>query len=154
MMSDVSISCLALVMLVATTAHAGGSGSGIFQQGGVGAGASSADARGLALNPAAAVGSDGTEIHLDVAMMMLRTRYQRAPYLGTDPDNDPDRTFRAASAGAESLVPYVAVRSDSLFKNGSQHSKLGLGFSISAPFGRNLNWKDEYAGRYHLDKVR
>jgi long-subunit fatty acid transport protein len=143
-----------IAVLGAGTAHAGGSGSGIFQQGGAGAGASSADARGLALNPAAAVGADGTEIHLDVAMMMLRTRYERAPYFGTDPDTDPDRTFRAASAGAESLVPYVAIRSDSLFKNGSKHSKLGLGFSISAPFGRNLNWKDEYPGRYHLDKIR
>lgn len=127
---------------------AGGSGTGIPETGGQGAGAASADAKGLAANPAAASGVGGSEATFDVALMLLDVRYQRATYRGADPVNDPDRSFKAYRSLNTAAVPYLAVRSDALF--GGKNAKVGAGMSVSVPFGRQVHFRPNYPGRYHL----
>src|SRR5262245_46188372 len=89
-------------------ALAGASGVGIPETGGQGAGASSADARGLASNPAAAAGR--TEVAADAGFMMLSANYQRAPYHGASTTADPDRSFAPVDTQSMAVVPYFGVR--------------------------------------------
>ena len=142
---------LALLLLAPALAFAGGSGAAIPETGGQGAGAASADAKGLAANPAAASGVGGNEGTLDAALMLLWVKYKRAPYDGTDTPSDPDRTFASIESTNAAVVPYAAFRSDALF--GGKDAKVGLGASVSVPFGRQVHFSPGYAGRYHLVTV-
>lgn len=146
-----ALAALALAALLPGTALAAGSGAAIPETGGQGAGAASADAKGLAANPAAASGVGGSEGTLDLALMMLWVQYKRAPYDGTDTPADPDRTFRSVESFNAAAVPYAAFRSDAPF--GGKNAKLGLGASVSVPFGRLVHFSPDYPGRYHLVTV-
>lgn len=140
-----------LATLAPGLALAAGSGAAIPETGGQGAGAASADAKGLAANPAAASGVGGSEATLDVALMMLWVRYKRAPYDGSDTAADPDRTFRSVESYNAAPVPYAAFRSDALF--GGKDARVGLGMSVSVPFGRQVHFPGSFPGRYHLVTV-
>lgn len=144
----VVLALAAVLSLTGATAHAGGAGVGIPETGGQGAGASSADARGLSANPAAAVGAGGSEAILDGGFNVLDVTYDRAPY--RDP-NDPanDRTFERADSLNMALVPYLAIRSDAPLKSVTG-GKVGMGMSLSVPFGRNVHFAPSHPGRYHV----
>ena len=151
----------ALAFLIPGAALAGGSGTGIPETGGQGAGAAAGDAKGLSANPAAAVGVRGTELAFDAALNYLVVHYSRAPYEGTDPNNDPDRSFPGVDSTNVALVPYLAVRTDNWFRPVARRGKLpvndilhepnfGLGLSVSVPFGRLVHFAPSNPGRYHL----
>src|SRR5256885_435126 len=101
------IACAAVLFAAPATVLATGAGSGIPETGGPGAGAASADARGLFYNPAASVGAGGTEIDLDAALNILSIHYQRA---GTNPRTG--APFGGADSANLSQVPYFAFRTD------------------------------------------
>lgn len=148
---------VAVSLLFSSQAYAGGAGAGIAQTGGAGGGASADAAHGLSGNPAAAVGARGTELHGDLGFMILQASYARMPRTGPGADpNDPadDVTHRKGETFGMSSVPYFAVRSDRPFAAKSEDSKLGIGFSLSVPFGRSVRYNDEHGGRYHLNYVK
>lgn len=145
----------AVCLLLPAVARAGGGGTGIPETAGPGAGAASADARGLYYNPAAALGANGNELWLDLSAEVLSVHYQRA---GTNPrDGNP---FPGTDSLNVAPVPHIAFRSDSFARRkhassrlGADEARVGLGFTIAAPFGRQVTYKGDYPGRYHLVKV-
>ncbi len=123
-----------------------------------GVGAANGGARGLAANPASAVGSGGYEISIDVTGTVALLHYTRASYDGTDPSNDPDRTFRKSNTLQHGFSPSFAFRLDALRPSEAvrragprrSSSPLGIGLSLSFPTGTNIDLKPEGPGRYHM----
>lgn len=153
---------VAVALLLPATALAGATGAGIPETGGPGAGAASADARGLYYNPAAAVGANGTELDADMAVNVLDVHYQRngIDSNGTPSDTSDDHPFRAANALNLAPVPYFAIRADSFGRrenrgryHNSSHSAFGLGFTLAVPFGRRVTYAGTSPGRYHIVRL-
>ncbi len=121
-----------------------------------GVGAATGNARSLAANPAAAVGSDGTEISAEYLQGLVWFEYQRAPYRGTDPENDPDRTFDRENREFFPYYPYFAVRSDLRLRGGPERepARFGVGLSVSVPTSSGVHLADDSAGRYHMIDAR
>lgn len=145
---------LAVALLLPATAAAGSAGAGVPEVGGAGAGAASDDARGLFYNPAASVGANGSQVTFDLGVNILAIHYQRA---GLNPRGG--APFPGADSFDLAPTPYLAIRSDNFGRRekyrraGRDESRLGLGFTIAAPFGRRVFPKSEYPGRYHLGKL-
>ena len=122
-----------------------------------GVGAANGSARGLASNPATAVGSGGYELSFDLTGTLALLHYTRAPYEGTDPSSDPDRTFATSDTLQHGLAPSFAFRMDPLRPAAGQRagprrarSPLGVGLSLSFPSGTNIDLQPNGPGRYHM----
>lgn len=128
-----------------------------------GTGAAGVDARSLHANPALAVGGNGTDLSLDLTPTMVWLSYQRAPYQGTDPDTDPDRSFNRETNYLFGTSPSFGFRHDGLFsrearrfsgRSGGEPARLGLGLSIYTPAGSSISTDPDGAGRYHVVSAR
>lgn len=135
---------LASLMLAPASARAGIAGIG----------AANGSSRGLASNPATAVGSGGFEMSFDGTGTLALLHYTRAPYEGTDPESDPDRRFATSATWQHGANPSFAFRMDThrAPRGGPRRepSPLGLGVSLAFPSGTSINLDPEGPGRYHM----
>lgn len=119
-----------------------------------GVGAANGSSRGLASNPAFAVGSGGFETSFDLTGTLALLHYTRAPYEGTDPDRDPDRTFATSNTWQHGASPSFAFRMDTHRppRGGPRRepSPLGVGVSLAFPTGTSVTLEPEGPGRYHM----
>ncbi len=122
------------------------------EAGTLGVGAADSRAMSLAANPALAVGADGTEIAVELQQRLAWIEYRRAPYDGTDPVSDPDRTFDPEERFMTARVPFFAVRTELRRRaaGATEPARWGLGASVSVPYGSGVEFSADGPGRYHM----
>ncbi len=124
-----------------------------------GTGAAGVDSRSLHANPALAVGATGTDVSFDLTPTMVWLSYQREPYVGTDPNTDPDRSFNRETSYLFGTSPSLAMRHDGLFgpkskrfsgKRGGEPPRYGVGVAVFTPSASSITTDPEGSGRYHV----